>query len=129
MQHDDYYSALERLRTNKPQVLTKGAYKINYNTVALEAGRGEGSIKRSRKQFKDLRDEIDDVGNEFNNKALNKLKKAEALAARYKSESDEFREHYYAALNREVMLVRRVSDLEKHVNQLEAEQKVIHIRN
>ena len=45
MQHDDYYSALERLRTNKPQVLTKGAYKINYNTVALEAGRGEGSSR------------------------------------------------------------------------------------
>ena len=128
MQHEDYYNALERLKTNKPEALTKGTYKINYNTVALEAGRGEGSIKRSREQFKELRDKIDDVGKKYNNKDLDKLKKSETLAARYKSERDEFRENYYAALNREMMLVRRVSDLEKQVNQLESERKVVFLQ-
>jgi hypothetical protein len=129
MQHEDYYNALERLKTNKPNILSKGSYKINQDTVALEAGRGRGSIKPSRPQFEELIGAIEDVADVYNNKDLEKLNKAKALAARYKSESDEFRENYYAALNREVMLVRRVSELEKYVNQLEAEQKVIHIRS
>jgi polyhydroxyalkanoate synthesis regulator phasin len=129
MQHDDYYDALERLKTNKPEILSKGFYKINQDTVALEAGRKRGSIKPSRIQFEDLIDEILKVGDVYNNKDLDKLNKAKALAARYKSERDNFQSDYFAALNREMMLVRRVNDLEKQVNQLEAEQKVIHIRS
>lgn len=129
MQHEDYYSALERLRTNKPEVLSKGSYKINKDTVALEAGRKRGTIKPSRNQFEDLITAIEKVADTYNNKDLDKLNKANALADRYKSERDEFRENYYSALNREMMLVRRLSDLEKQVNQLEAEQKVVHIRN
>lgn len=128
MQHDDYYRALERLRTNKPEVLSKGSYKINKDTVALEAGRKRGTIKPSRNQFEDLITAIENVAAIYNNKDLDKLNKANALAARYKSESEEFRENYYAALNREMMLVRRLSDLEKQVNQLESEQKVIFLK-
>ena len=129
MQHEDYYNALERLKTNKPEILSKGSYKINQDTVALEAGRGRGAIKPSRIQFEELIDAIEGVAEIYNNKDLDKLNKAKALAERYKSERDEFRDKYYAALNREMMLVRRVSDLEKHVNQLESEQKIIHLRN
>lgn len=128
MQHEDYYSALERLRTNKPEVLSKGSYKINKDTVALEAGRKRGTIKPSRNQFEDLITAIEKVADTYNNKDLDKLKKANALAERYKSERDEFRENYYAALNREMMLVRRLGDLEKQVNQLESEQKVIFLK-
>lgn len=43
----EYYAALERLKANKPMVLPKGS-AINNDTVALEAGRKRGSIKRSR---------------------------------------------------------------------------------
>lgn len=129
MLHDDYYNALERLRINKPEILSKGSYKINQDSVALEAGRKRGTIKPSRNQFADLIDEIVKVGNEYNNKDLDKLNKAKALAARYKLERDNFQSDYFAALNREMMLVRRLGDLEKQVNQLEAEQKVIHIRS
>jgi hypothetical protein len=128
MQHDDYYNALERLRTNKPEVLPKGSYKINQDTVALEAGRGRGSIKPSRPQFEALIGVIEDVANVYNNKDLEKLNKAKALAARYKSERDNFQSDYFTALNREMMLVRRLSDLEKQVNQLEAERKIIRIK-
>ena len=129
MQHEDYYKALERLKSNKPEILSKGSYKINQDTVALEAGRGRGSIKPSRPQFEGLIDAIENVADIYNNKDLEKLNKAKALADRYKAERDEFRENYHAALNREMMLVRRVSDLEREVNKLEAEQKVVHIRN
>lgn len=129
MLHDDYYNALERLKTNKPEILLKGSYKINKDTVALEAGRKRGSIKPSREQFTDLINKIDEVGSAYNNKALDKLKKTEALAARYKHERDDFQSEYFAALNREIMLVRRLVDLEKQINQLEAERKVVHIKN
>lgn len=44
---NDYYAALERLKANKPIILPKGS-AINNDTVALEAGRKRGSIKRSR---------------------------------------------------------------------------------
>ena len=44
---NDYYAALERLKANKPIVLLKGS-AINNDTVALEAGRKRGSIKKSR---------------------------------------------------------------------------------
>ncbi len=44
---DDYYAALERLKANKPNVLVKGS-AINNDTVAMEAGRKRGSIKKSR---------------------------------------------------------------------------------
>ena len=44
---DEYNAALERLKANKPNVLAKGS-AINNDTVALEAGRKRGSIKKSR---------------------------------------------------------------------------------
>lgn len=44
---NEYYAALERLKANKLTVLPKGS-TINNDTVALEAGRKRGSIKKSR---------------------------------------------------------------------------------
>ena len=44
---NEYYAALERLKANKPIVLPKGS-AINNDTVAMEAGRKRGSIKKSR---------------------------------------------------------------------------------
>ena len=44
---NEYYAALERLKANKPTILPKGA-AINNDSVALEAGRKRGSIKKSR---------------------------------------------------------------------------------
>ena len=45
--HNEYHAALERLKANKPTILPKGS-AINNDTVALEAGRKRGSIKKSR---------------------------------------------------------------------------------
>ena len=44
---NEYYAALERLKANRPKILQKGS-AINNDTVALEAGRKRGSIKKSR---------------------------------------------------------------------------------
>lgn len=43
---NEYYATLERLKTNKPTILAKGS-AINNDTVALEAGRKWGSIRRA----------------------------------------------------------------------------------
>ncbi|RBA36998.1 MULTISPECIES: hypothetical protein [Acinetobacter] len=45
--HNEYDAALERLKANKPTILPKGS-AINNDTVAMEAGRKRGSIKKSR---------------------------------------------------------------------------------
>ncbi|WP_325950310.1 hypothetical protein [Pseudomonas putida] len=55
---DDYRSALNRLKINKPLILPKGS-AINKDTVALEAGRKRGSIKKSRDEHTDLIAEIE----------------------------------------------------------------------
>jgi hypothetical protein len=47
----DYYAALERLKKRKA--------KINNDTVAIEAGRKKGSIKKSRPRFDNLIAAID----------------------------------------------------------------------
>lgn len=44
---NEYYAALERLKVNNPTLLSKGS-AINNDTVAVEAGRKRGSIKKSR---------------------------------------------------------------------------------
>lgn len=43
----DYYAALERLKAKKSTILPKES-TLNNDTVALEAGRKRGSIKKSR---------------------------------------------------------------------------------
>lgn len=43
----EYYAALERLKSNKPTVLSKGS-AINNDTVTLEVERKRSSIKKSR---------------------------------------------------------------------------------
>jgi len=48
----EYFSALERLKQNKPERVEKGS-PINKDTVALEAGRKRGSI-RNRPGFETL---------------------------------------------------------------------------
>ena len=44
---NEYYAALARLKANKTIILPKDS-AINNDTVALEAGRKRGSIKKSR---------------------------------------------------------------------------------
>ncbi|HFQ9247449.1 hypothetical protein D3C71_284550 [compost metagenome] len=54
---DDYRAALQRLIAGKPTNISKG-YAINNDTVALEAGRKRGTIKKSRPEHAQLIEEI-----------------------------------------------------------------------
>ena len=57
---DDYFAALERLKKGTSKIVPKGT-KITNDAVALEAGRGKGSIKKSRLVFADLIAAIDEA--------------------------------------------------------------------
>ena len=52
-----YYDALERLSKKKTNILPRGAV-INFDNVALEAGKSRGSIKANRAIFNKLRSDI-----------------------------------------------------------------------
>ena len=105
---DNYLSALERLKNNTPVVLPKGT-RISKDTVALEAGRKRSSIKKSRPQFASLIEEIE-LAASIQSKPEDDSK---GYLDKLKSEKDHYKSLYQQSLNRELMLVKRLSDLEK----------------
>ena len=105
---DNYMSALERLKNNTPVVLPKGT-RISKDTVALEAGRKRSSIKKSRPQFANLIEEIE-LAASIRSKPEEDSK---ANLDKLKSEKEHYKNLYHQSLNRELMLIKRLSDLEK----------------
>lgn len=101
----EYFEALERLKKSANKVVPKGT-RITNDSVALEAGRGKGSIKKSRPVFAALIAAIDAAASEQAqpvNDAKSKLKAAKADAARYKA-------MWLEALSREQSLVKQLWD-------------------
>lgn len=106
----DYFEALNRLINNKP-VCVSGSYKINKDTVALEAGRKRGSIKKSREVFSDLIDAINAAENKIEAPKKEQINKLNNL----KVDRDKYKELYEQALNRELMYMEHVNELEKEL--------------
>ncbi|MFW2308173.1 hypothetical protein [Aliarcobacter butzleri] len=104
---DDYYKALERLINNKPINVPKNT-KINNDTVALEAGRKRGSIKKSREIFADLLTKI----NEYSKNNNTEYKELQDKIFKFKNKALVYQELYENALNRELMLIERIKELE-----------------
>lgn len=127
MGHEHYFEALERLASNKPNILAIGTYKINKDTVALEAGRKRGSIKPSRDTFTELISAIDKANSTYEENE-NPLNKAKEKAKSKSEEAESYKQKYFSAINREAMLLVRLKELEKENNQLKAESKVIHLK-
>lgn len=120
---DEYYSALDRLKSGKPQIVSKGT-RITNDAVSLEAGRGKGSIKKSRIMFNDLIATIKKAADEQSQpdrQYKDKLDKTKANAEQYRRELE-------AALAREVSLLKQLYDLKKQMALLN-NQKVVPIRD
>jgi len=110
---DDYFAALERLKKGRPDILSKGT-KITNDAVALEAGRGKGSIKKSRPVFTDLIQAIDAAAAEQSkpkNEQKVRLNKA-------KSTADQVRRDLEAALAREISLLHELYEVKKTLARL-----------
>lgn len=119
---EEYFAALHRLKSGQPSVVPKGT-KITNNSVALEAGRSKGSIKKSRAVFSDLIQAIDDAATiqaKPNNEQKERLTKAKGQAAQCRQDLD-------AALAREISLLHELYETRKKLAKLTGD-KVLPIR-
>ncbi|ALX12001.1 hypothetical protein P350_10835 [Burkholderia cepacia JBK9] len=118
----EYFAALERLKNGDVLHVRKGT-KITNNAVALEAGRGKGSIKKSRAIFSDLISAIEAATDEQSKKdqSKEKLGRATDLMRKYRKELDD-------ALEREASLLNQVYELKKERAALQG-GKVLPIRS
>jgi len=106
----EYFEALERIITDTPLHVPKGA-KITNDSVAIEAGRKKGSIKKSRDNFSNLIAAIKLAAEEQNKKSSNiqdKLNSTKIKAAQYRTDLE-------AALARELSLLYEVYELKKQL--------------
>ncbi|EPG41498.1 MULTISPECIES: hypothetical protein [Acinetobacter] len=97
---NEYYAALERLKANKPTVLPKGS-AINNDTIALEAGRKRGAIKKSRHAA--LIEAIEQVAKEAGQNILSpiqQVEKAKNKTKAVKSAYEQFEEDYEKLLEK-----------------------------
>jgi hypothetical protein len=118
----EYFLALERLAAGKPIRVSRDS-KICNDSVSMEAGRGKGSIKRSRAVFGALIQAIEEAAAKqmhSETKANKKLNSLKAEVTGYKDALDE-------ALAREVSLLYEIYELKRQIAQLNG-GKVIPIR-
>ena len=97
---NDYYAALERLKANKPIILLKGS-AINNDTVAMEAGRKRGSIKKSRHAV--LIEAIEQAAEQAGQNVLSpteQVEKAKSKAKAVKSDYEQLKEDYEKLLEK-----------------------------
>lgn len=120
---EDYYEALQRLINNNPINVPKNS-KINKDTVALEAGRKRGSIKKSREVFLELIEAIEKTSND---KSKNNSQHIEQIK-RFKDKMNNYKHLYEEALNRELMYLERINELEK-VLKRKSKNKIISANN
>jgi len=117
-----YWDALSRMEEGIPLIVSPDA-EINYDTVALEAGRSRGSLKASRPQHANIRDAIERAAKRVNDarsagvpvskaELKRKIKAERERAESFKALSDQI-------LAREIMLLRHVAKLEKEIDRLE----------
>ncbi len=119
---DDYFAALDRLVKGRPGVVPKGS-KITNDSVSIEAGRGKGSIKKSRAVFEELIRAIDEAAATQvmpDQELKERLDKARAKSAQY-------RQAWEAALAREVSLLYELYETKKKLAMLTGD-KVTPIR-
>lgn len=110
---NEYRSAFERLKLGKPIRVDKYLPVNQLDTVALEAGRKKGSLRKSLQR--ELCEEILDYEA---NSDKNDLSKEIRLKEQYRTERDEKHELWTEALARELMLKIRIEELENELKRI-----------
>lgn len=104
----NYRDAFERIKTGKPKIVDKSMPVNELDTIALEAGKKRGSLRRS--QHPNLCDEI--LGYEVEETPLAKEVR---LKKEYKNDRDAYHKLWSEALARELMLKVLIEELEKEI--------------
>lgn len=110
VQVDQYFAALERLKAR--------GEPISNDAVALEAGKGRGSIKKSRPAHAELIAAIDNAMKE-----QQETKVAVNPVPGLKSDIEELKRRLDQSLDREVALLHELYDLRAKVKQLSEENR------
>lgn len=114
VQVDQYFAALERLKAR--------GEPISNDAVALEAGKGRGSIKKSRPAHAELIAAIDNAMTE-----QQETRVAVNPVPGLKSDIEELKRRLDQSLDREVALLHELYDLRAKVNQLSEENRQLKI--
>jgi hypothetical protein len=121
---DDYKAALRRLKEGAPERVPAGT-RITNDAVALEAGRGKGTIKKCRDGFADLISDIQEAA-----KIQQGQTPAEKKAIKEATKNNEnYKKMYEGALSREIALVREIFKLRIKIAELESRPQAIHSKN
>ena len=108
----EYFEALERLKKGNPLIVPKNT-RISKDSVSLEAGRQKGTIKKSRPIFKQLIEAIEEAALAQQLPALTEREKL----IKVKTKLENYRTLYEASVAREIMLVRRIYELEAYIKE------------
>ena len=107
MSEDVYDAAFLRLLNGNPRVVPIGT-KISNDSVALEAGRGRGALKRSRASHARILRKIQEAKNSMARPAEQQSRKLQKQKAKTKT----YRELYEDSLMRELNLMQKEFDRE-----------------
>lgn len=105
---EEYRAAFERLKAGKPNIVSKADPINELDTVALEAGKKKGSLRKALHHK--LCGEI--LGYAVKE---TELQKEIRLKEEYRKERDLKHEYWSQALGRELMLLTRIEQLEKEI--------------
>lgn len=108
----EYFEALERLKQGKP-IRISSSTKITNDSVALEAGRNKGAIKKSRIIFSDLIIAIEIAAKEQKELSVDQRK-----ILKLQEEVKNIRKDLENALGRELSLLYENYQLKKQLNTL-----------
>ena len=105
------FEALSRLENNAPIILKKGEYRINNDSVAIEAGAKKGFIRKEKREHHEILEAIKKCQLSWRPRPdiAEWKSKCESLTKKNKSLHMQLHE----AWAREVLLAQRLNELEK----------------
>lgn len=112
-----YWDALERLKRGKPINVMPGG-RITNDQVSLEAGRGRGSIKKSRPVFAKLISAIEEAS-----KAKNKPSaETQEKYLRKRAEAENYKAQYKKSIAREISMLKQIYELKQEIDKLRSDK-------
>ncbi|MCT8166769.1 MULTISPECIES: hypothetical protein [unclassified Pseudomonas] len=126
---DNYRAALQRLVNNSTRIV-QAPYLINKDTVALEAGRKRGSIKKGRQAHRALIEEIEAASTIISacEPVTPTVSHERNIARReYQKKTSELKADYELALQKIVSLIQENHNLRLQIEELTPEKHCLNV--